>query len=375
MARTVGSKDKEKRVRRKSTDTEKKSRKEKKARVEQQNMERARVRARATFFNRAVVADQPPPEPEILYKEVQANECNGTADLGEIVAAFDDDYDQNGEGANASVMKDYMQAIMRRYAIEDSLDFRRSHPADTEWLQEFLKNHGYWIRSECAPFLCKKLGIQLQEQAYYRDIRVWFPDVEGGVSCMPMCLTCKSNMNVRPHSYPVHHPGQCVVTFDSHYFIMSRQYLCKCCQEEHQRRKDKANGLPFEKVQYTMMGSHNEVLKYLPTDMYYKFLAVLSHCAGLHRSLARSLRPLMDRGLRSDGISDWLLELHSLEYTNANISYELRLERQRVFTPGTTMPMFSKFDDREKYNGAVPSGPYLAQAYKKELEDIRPHFD
>jgi hypothetical protein len=248
MARTVGSKDKEKRVRRKSTDTEKKSRKEKKARVEQQNMERARARARATFFNRAVVADQPPPEPEILYKEVQANECNGTADLGEIVAAFDDDYDQNGEGANASVMKDYMQAIMRRYAIEDSLDFRRSHPADTEWLQEFLKNHGYWIRSECAPFLCKKLGIQLQEQAYYRDIRVWFPDVEGGVSCMPMCLTCKSNMNVRPHSYPVHHPGRRVVTFDSHYFIMSRQYLCKCCQEEHQSRKDKANGQPFEKV-------------------------------------------------------------------------------------------------------------------------------
>jgi hypothetical protein len=32
--------------------------------------------------------------------------------------------------------------------------------------------------------------------------------------------------------------------------------------------------------------------------------------------------------------------------------------------------MFSKFDDREKYNGAVPSGPYLAQTYKKELEDI-----
>jgi hypothetical protein len=37
--------------------------------------------------------------------------------------------------------------------------------------------------------------------------------------------------------------------------------------------------------------------------------------------------------------------------------------------------MFLKVDDREKYNGAVPSGAYLAQVYKKEVEDIRPHLD
>jgi hypothetical protein len=83
----------------------------------------------------------------------------------------------------------------------------------------------------------------------------------------------------------------------------------------------------------------------------------------------------MDKGLRSDAISDWLLELHSLEYMNAYISYELHLERQHAFTPGMTRAMFSKFDDRERYIRAVPSGPYLAQTYKKELEDIQPHFD
>jgi hypothetical protein len=375
MARAKGSKDKDKRVRRKSTDAEKNSRKTKKARIAQQNAERARARARATFFNSSAPADQTPREPEIQYKEVLAHECNGTADLGEMEAVFDDNYDMEDDGACDGAMQEYMKALMKRYMMEDSMDFKKTRPEDTEWLQEFLRNHGYWIRGECAPFLCKMLHIQFHEQAYYRDIRLWFPDVEGGVACMPTCITCKSNMNVRPHSYPTHHPGRRVVTFDSHYYIMSRQYLCKCCQEKHQSQKDKANGRPFEKVQYTMMGSHNEVLKYLPTDMYYKFPAVLSHRAGLHRSLARSLRPLMDKGLRSDGISDWLLELHSLNYMNEYISHELRLERQRAFTPGLTRPMFSKFDDREKYNGAAPSGAYLAQVYKKELEDIRPHFD
>jgi hypothetical protein len=105
-----------------------------------------------------------------------------------------------------------------------------------------------------------------------------------------------------------------------------------------------------------MMGSHNEVLKYLPSDMYYRFPAVFSHHAGLHGSLAHLLRPLMDKGLRTDGISDWLLELHSLNYMKEHISHELRLERQCALIPGMTQPMFSKFDNQEKYNGTVPSG-------------------
>lgn len=84
----------------------------------------------------------------------------------------------------------------------------------------------------------------------------------------------------------------------------------------------------------------------------------------------------MDKGLRRDGISDWLLQLHSLNnYINEHILHELRLERQRALILGTTRPMFSKFDDWKKYNGAVHSGKFLAQVYKKEVEDIRPHMD
>jgi hypothetical protein len=56
-----------------------------------------------------------------------------------------------------------------------------------------------------------------------------------------------------------------------------------------------------------MSGIHNDVLKFLPSDTYYKFLAILSRRAGLHRSLARSFRPLMDKGL---GMSDWGSDSH-----------------------------------------------------------------
>jgi hypothetical protein len=97
MGRSKGAKDQSKRVRRTSTEAEKKARSDKKARIEQRNAEVARARARASFFNPPPVVvpgegATPPEEPELLYTEVQASDCHGTMDLGEIAAAFDDDY-------------------------------------------------------------------------------------------------------------------------------------------------------------------------------------------------------------------------------------------------------------------------------------------
>jgi hypothetical protein len=172
------------------------------------------------------------------------------------------------------------------------------------------------------------------------------------------------------------HPGRRVATFDTYYYIMSRQYLCVDCKKTNDDRKKAAGGQPFEKIQYTTMGYHDESLKNLPKDLFYKFPAVLSHRTGLDRSLAHSLRPLMDRGIRTKGISDWLLELHSLRYTSDYIAYELRLERKLAFSRANDdPPMFSKFNDRKLYNGAVPSSAYLSQVYKKEHESIRPHLN
>jgi hypothetical protein len=95
---------------------------------------------------------------------------------------------------------------------------------------------------------------------------------------------------------------------------------------------------------------HDKSLKNLPKDLFYKFPAVLSHRTGLDCSLAHSLRPLMDRGIRTKGISDWLLELHSLRYTSDYIAYELHLERKLAFSRANDdPPMFSKFNDRKLY--------------------------
>lgn len=312
------------------------------------------------------------------YVQINAPECNGTANFGDIEAVLDDAYEDpkiNGE-PDSMVMKNYMKAIMKRFQHEDSRDFFKDKKNGPAWLKEYLKNHEYWIRSDCCRWMCHRLGVKFHIRAYYRDVFVWFPDEIGGIAaCMPSCPSCKRNTNMQKHSYPMDHPGRRVVTFDSYYYIMSRQYLCTECRDEHKSRRDAANGGSFEKVQYTVMASQDEVLKRLPEDLFYQFPAVLSHKAGLDLTLARSLRPLFDKGLRPYGIASWLLELHALRYFDAHIQYEIRLARHRSLSPAIVRPMFSKFGDRKFYNGAVPSGLYLSQAYKREHKDIRPQLD
>jgi hypothetical protein len=126
------------------------------------------------------------------------------------------------------------------------------------------------------------------------------------------------------------------------------------------------------------MGYHDETLRNLSEDMLYKFPAVLSHQAGLGHPLMQSMHPLLDKGIRSEAIADWILELHSLQYTSGYISYKLRLEKQLAmpFSNNTEAPtLFSKFDDRKQYNGAIPSSSYLTQMYKSEHESIWPHLN
>jgi hypothetical protein len=306
--------------------------------------------------------------------------------LGSFVTTIDDDSEeqdvdkiveggaQEGE-ETLGVMKSFMKAIMLRFRAEASPDFLKKNEDESLWLHQYLQDHEFWIRSECAQKVCNLLDIPFCERAYYRDIRVWFPDVEGGMACTPPCPTCKRQSFVRIHGYPTHHPGHRVITFDSCIYILSRQYCCTNCKKDHEARKEAANGQPFERVQYTFMATNEECLKQYPQGMLYRFPAVLTHRAGMHVNTAESLCPLQDKGLRPDSISDWLLELHSLRYMHDVIAYELELQRKRAFQSNFSAPMFSDFDDKTLYNGGVPTGAYVSQVYKQQHQQCRPHMD
>ena len=229
MGRTAGSKDKAPRKRRHKTNAEKAqtARKKEKRKEEQRRQNRAKFLLAVSGDTAKEQDVEEETQDGPVYYEIPA-EFNGTSDLGEIAATLEDNDESDDEGGEEEVAEDkdgvmfcYRRAIMQRFKTEASPKF---DPKEEKWLHIFLREHGYWIRSECAQLICRKLDIPFVQQAYYRDIRVWFPDVEGGQNCMPCCPTCKKNQHVRPHSYPTDHPGRRVVTFDSHMYLMTLQY-------------------------------------------------------------------------------------------------------------------------------------------------------
>ena len=76
---------------------------------------------------------------------------------------------------------------------------------DDQWLLDIVKENDFWLRSQQAEKLCKKLNIKFGEPSYYRDIKVWLPDVQMGKDAMPVCPSCKSNSRVGVHAWRDNH--------------------------------------------------------------------------------------------------------------------------------------------------------------------------
>ena len=85
--------------------------------------------------------------------------------------------------------------------------------------------------------VCAKLGLDFGEQSYYRDIKVWLPDVQWGDEATPPCVECESAAEVRPHGFRDNHFGRRICGVKTHYFAMSRRYICHCCERKAKAAK------------------------------------------------------------------------------------------------------------------------------------------
>jgi uncharacterized protein YjcR len=91
----------------------------------------------------------------------------------------EDDNFEDAEEENdiSSVMGLYLLAIQKRIRIEIR-DKKMS--SEDKWLHKLLKDDEYLIEVKRAKSICKKLSLNFSERYYYRDIRVWFPEIKFG---------------------------------------------------------------------------------------------------------------------------------------------------------------------------------------------------
>lgn len=108
-----------------------------------------------------------------------------------------------------TVMFKFMKAIRNQLQNEANTKDKEKikEMKEERWLMEYLGENGFWIRKECVHSITKKLNAakdkrshhNMQLSNYYRDIRVWFPDIQYGVK--PVCPYCLKNSNVGVQGY------------------------------------------------------------------------------------------------------------------------------------------------------------------------------
>ena len=335
---------------------------------------------------------------------------------GDIQADLDDDRDMPEQ--ESGVMGTYLRAVFDRLKAETRQNSGGSAGALQEnWLLKLLEEWDWEISEKHAALVCEKLGLVYGEPSYYRRIYVWLPDLRWGHESMPPCVNCQHSNNVQVHGWRDNHCGRRVYAIDTHYFIISRRYKCSKCegvakeekrQEEQAKQKAKdvaarvglvvqddaamedASAEPDElsgdedddedshlrgggppkstRTQFTFMATDLRSIQRLPYGRGDEFPAFLTHRAAVDFKVIDWMRPLCDRGLRPEAMSDIMLEHSAKRYTKDYIKREHKISADRNSVDFnrrlTSSKMFSSFGDKEQYAGKVPTGKYLGRVYR-----------
>lgn len=285
----------------------------------------------------------------------------------------DDDFEDfnKNDCSTENIMREFVLALQARLRKELNTTSSAALHAQDKWLLNYLGDHGFWVCQDAARIMCKKLSILYSEPAYYQDVRIWIPEIQYGKEYCPPCVSCKSNSRVARHRCFQRCPSRVVVGIERTYHIMTWQYICHGCKQWNKEKGDSSE----QGRQYTFMGYNTDVLPRIPDGIGEQFPAVLTYRSGLDKKVIRLLRPLLDHGMRPEAISNLLLELHSLKYTDEYQRREQQLRRKKSLLPHVEAKMFSSFDEMNGYAGKVPTGRYLTGVYKKYQASIKDHLD
>jgi len=105
------------------------------------------------------------------------------------------------------------------------------------------------------------------------------------------------------------------------------------------------------------------------------FPAVLTRNAGIDMMVVDQMRPLLNGGVRSAGISSMLLELHTKEHDRAAIAHEEETAARLEMSAGSEVSPLSAYADKNCWAGLVPGDRYLAAVYRAYSADIAPFLD
>jgi len=125
-----------------------------------------------------------------------------------------------------------------------------------------------------------------------------------------------------------------------------------------------------------IIGTDTELIRQLPIIAQTEFPAFLTKRSGISRDLADLMRPLVQSSTGPLRLSNILQELHLKRYDTlqfqylANYKYRVDNSSSLISLP-VPAPEFSKFNDKDGYNGYYPSANYLSFVYTSLIATLR----
>ena len=91
----------------------------------------------------------------------------------------DTNYDSENDSeftSDDSVMGMYLKSIQTQLQMECNTKTASGSVGHPFSLLDFLKDYKFWIRGECAKYICRQLKLNMDSPGYYLDVLVWLPD-------------------------------------------------------------------------------------------------------------------------------------------------------------------------------------------------------
>ena len=94
---------------------------------------------------------------------------------------------------------------------------------------------------------------------------MWLPDVRWGPEATPHCPACLTNSNVGAHGFHHKHHGRRVLSLKTHYFAISRRYICHTCSAQAKAEKAAATRA-LEAQGVRVIGDHQTPYTFMGWD-------------------------------------------------------------------------------------------------------------
>ena len=143
---------------------------------------------------------------------------------------------------------------------------------------------------------------------YYRDILVWLPDLQHSI--YPPCPSCKGNGSIGVHGYSRKTVARRVLGLKTHYFILSRRYICHHCEKLTPKPK------------YSFRGYNEKSIVLLPRQLNLSFPAILTQKLAIDKSIFDIMRPLFDGGVKPNRFQKMIHELYHKEHMDLSLLHE-----------------------------------------------------